>query len=294
MEKHIFFAAPLVLLFLSLLHPCLAGTYQSVVIGEVSQRDADHPIFEINFPPLGERTAKGDPGQKAPGMKTMRVVTARGQAMRCVLPKPAKATAPPPPLNEETVFDDIDDLLAEYEGKCFIRLDGWWTYEFCYGDKIVQKHNIPKERAPYDGEVEDSYVLGAFDRELDLERRKNVSLVTTHDSAFTQAFVNGTVCDTTEKPRRVLVKYLCSDDAVRLLNNARKSRQRDLNILKTVREVESCVYEVEFMGSAICKHPKYIERLANAARPIHCSMETDERPFEGLSSWSYKKASLNL
>lgn len=265
-----------------------------MVIGEVAQRDVDRPIYEVNLPELGEWDAMGDPGEGAPGMTSMRMVTARGQVMLCMLPLPAKTSPTPPHVNDETRFDDIDDLLSDYEGKCFIRVDGWWTYEFCFGEHVVQKHIIPKDREPFDGEAEDSFVLGKMDRKLDLMRRRNMSEVSTKDAAFTQMFVNGTVCDTTNKARRVLVKYLCRDDAVQLGGMSKKSSQSNLNLLKTVREVESCVYEVEFMNGAICQHPTYKEKLARSARPIHCSMEIESGPFEGLSSKHYKKASLNL
>lgn len=282
-------------LSLSLWPPCLAGSsYQTVVIGEVAQRDADRPIYEINLPELGEWETSDDPREGASGMTSMRMVTARGQVMRCMVPLPAKTSPTPPRVNDETRFDDIDDLLSEYEGKCFIRVDGWWTYEFCFGEHVVQKHIIPKDREPLEGEAEDSFVLGKMDRKLDLMRRRNGSEVSTKDAAFTQMFVNGTNCDTTNKPRRVLVKYLCRDDAVQLGGMSKKSSQSNLNLLKTVREVESCVYEVEFMNGAICQHRTYKEKLAHSARPIHCSMEEESGPFEGLSSITYKKASLNL
>lgn len=289
-----FIPASVLYLTLAFISSCRARSYQTLVIGEVAQRDTGRSVYEINFPELGEHLANGDPGEDAPDMTSMRIVTARGQAMRCMLPKPVKASTAPPRGNDEAPFDDIDELLSEYEGKCFLLMDGgWWTYQFCYGDKIVQQHIIPKDRDPTEGEVEDSYLLGQYDRELDLERRKNVADVSTDDSAFTQVFVNGTICATTDKPRRVLVKYLCSDD-VRLAGIAKKSAQSSINLLKSVREVESCVYEVEFISSAICKHPKYKEKRANSARPIHCSMDKDEGPFEGLLSRNYKKASLNL
>lgn len=30
-------------------------------------------------------------------------------------------------------LDDVDDVLRVYENKHFLREDGLWTYEFCYG-----------------------------------------------------------------------------------------------------------------------------------------------------------------
>jgi len=37
---------------------------------------------------------------------------------------------------------------------CTTQLEGWWTYEFCYGSRLVQRH------IPRDGEDDTTYVLG--------------------------------------------------------------------------------------------------------------------------------------
>lgn len=224
--------------------------------------------------------------------------------MRCLLPEPDPETSTTEikQVSEETRFNDIDKLLKEYENKCFVRWEGWWTYEFCYGQHVVQKHIIPKDRDPVDGEIEDMFVLGRYNQTDDHIRRKNATLVSTADAAFTQMFDNGTVCDMTGRPRRVLLKYVCCDDAVQFGNTgsaeapaAGPAYANYINILKSVREVESCVYEVEFMNAAICRHPAYKEKLARAARPIHCSLLLGERPFEGLkSSGRVRRASLSL
>lgn len=280
------------------------GTKGTFVIGEVPKRDSDRPIYQVHLPPIGgyETTYNPPDGDLPPGMTTMRMVTARGQVMRCLLPevRSMKIASPTPSdvaqRAEEARFDDIEGVLKEYENKCFLRTDDWWTYEFCYGQYVVQKHIIPKNRHPYEGEVEVSFVLGLFDRNADLLRRRNASDVSYPDAAFTQLFTNGTECDMTGKPRRTLVKYLCSDDAVRIGGVAPQAVaiEGGLNILNKVREIESCVYEVEFLNRAICRHATYREKAANVARPIHCSLEITESPFEGLRSIDYYKASLNL
>lgn len=262
------------------------------LVGEVAQRDTDRPVYEVNFPRLDEHVATGaEHAETKPGVTAMRMVTARGQAMRCLLPAPPTPTTSHAPTPPENQFDDIDGLFRNYKDKCFLKYEGWWTYEFCFGKHVVQKHIIPKDRDPNHDEVEDVFVLGLMDRDLDLARRKNASEVSTKDAAFTQLFLNGTLCDTNNQPRRVLIKYMCKDEAVQV-SDVKKSKS--VAILKTVREVESCVYEAEFMNDAICRHPSYLEKMARFARPIYCSMEENEGPFEGLRSKTYKKASLSL
>lgn len=258
------------------------------VIGEVAQRDIERPVYEVQFPPLGaSRAGESAEGAELPqGASRVRMVSARGQAMSCVLPSPVPLTTPAGVPQEGHSFDDVDKLLSEYERVCFWRNDGWWTYEFCYGNQVVQKH------IPLEGEPSTEFVLGKFDKEADRARRRNATEVTANGAAFTQMYTNGTVCDTTGRPRRALIKYLCSDEAI--LRKGSTKDSSSVNHLRTVREVESCVYVVEFFNGAICNHRAYKEKLARNARPIQCAMENEDEVFEGLSSTEYRKASLNL
>lgn len=295
-----------ILLFSISLAPTTARAYKAtVVIGEVSQRDRSRPIYPIHFPRLGDFESTFNPkdDEIPDGYTSTTIVTAKGQKMRCVLPqsKPSQQTASSPERDQFTIerqFDNVDTLLKDYHNKCFLRLEGWWTYEFCFGKHVVQKHIIPKDREPYQDEGEVEFVLGKYDRDLDLARRKDPDLVSTSDTAFTQLFINGSVCDMTGEPRRVLVKFVCRDEAVQLGSSSSSSQglsvRRDLTILNAVREVESCVYEVEFMNGAICKHPAYQYKMTRVERPIHCSLEHGEGPFEGLNAEYYRRPTLTF
>lgn len=288
-------------IFFSMILQVFNAYRATVVIGEVARRDTNRPVYEVHFPPLGKHHSPDNPpSEDLPvGVTPMRMVTARGQVMRCLLPAPPKSTEHSPSSgsaqsSSDGLFDDVDGLLREYENKCFIRSEGWWTYEFCYGKHVIQKHIIPKDREPEESEREDVFVLGTFDREADEIRRKHADEVSTSDAAFTQLYTNGTVCDMTDKNRRVLIKYICRDHVVQLGGNEKKAAFSNLNLLNAVREVESCVYEVEFINGAICQHTSYKEKVAHTARAIHCSLEKGEEAFEGLRSSSFRKASLTL
>lgn len=294
-------------IWLSILFQTATCSTRSYVIGEF-RRDSDKPIYKIHFPSIGQyETPFNPPKNSIPkGLTEMRMVTARGQVMRCLLPKQsrnenAKYRKKPKPTTtkegeEDTRFADIDEILNAYNDQCFFRKDGWWTYEFCYNRHIVQKHLIPPDQDPVQDEEEIEIVLGVFDRDSDLIRRKNSTLVSMSDSAFTQLYANGTECDLTGVQRQVIIKYMCSDDALRSVevNMNGKNKHKDLNVLNRVREVESCVYEVEFLNSAICHHSTYKEKTRNSVKPIHCSLDTDQTPFEGLYSPDYHRASLSL
>jgi len=34
----------------------------------------------------------------------------------------------------------VADYLSGLEGSCFYRVEGWWTYEFCYRKAVKQFH----------------------------------------------------------------------------------------------------------------------------------------------------------
>lgn len=273
---------------------------QTYVIGEVSRLDINKPVYEVHLPSIGEFPPEKHPEDEAVhGFTAKSVVTARGQRMRCLLPDPWPSKKPSPNVekSDETVFDDIDDHLNQYENKCLHRHDGWWTYEFCYGKHVAQKHIDTEKNTANEGndiKVVDEFMLGRFDREQDLLRRKNRSEVERHDAAFTQLYINGTVCDMTNKPRRTLIKYMCIDETPLHTGSTERSQKHKFSFLGPIREVETCVYELDFYSYAICLHPLYRQKMENLENPIRCTLEEGEGPFQGLSSTTYKKASLNL
>ncbi|PXF43438.1 Protein OS-9-like [Gracilariopsis chorda] len=283
-----------VLATLCLFSKCFAVRH-TFVIGDVSRRDINKPVYEIHLPRIGEFRSTNHPQEEAPhGFTAKSVVTAKGQRMSCLLPDPLPSNKPSPGTekSDENIFDDIDDLMQVYEGKCLHRPDGWWSYEFCYGKYVAQRH-IETEKGS-EKRIKDEFMLGHFDKEQDRLRRKSRSEVELPDAAFTQLYTNGTLCDTTNKPRRALVKYICIDETLLHTGHAKRTDNYKYSFLGSVREVESCVYEIEFYNYAICHHSLYRKRMDRLQKPIHCSLEQGEGPFKGLSSDMYKKASLNL
>lgn len=193
------------------------------------------------------------------------------------------------------VFSGIDELMSVYENQCYFRgvPREWWVFEFCYGKYVKQTHRGSGEGGDEDVE----YVLGVYDREVDLERRKrrrrknkgNRNVVSYEDVPFTQVFENGTVCDLTGKPRKTVVKFKCLYD-IRYLTESPK----DVSLISGVREVESCVYEVDFVSSAICGHPLYKEVGDRNVYEIQCSMEDGQDPFKGFGVKNYRKSAITL
>lgn len=304
----------LVLLLSSL--SVVSSAVQHVVIGDVSTRDTSKPMYDVVFPPLGGRVdAMWGRAEPAPGGETMRVVSARGQAMDCVLPPPPPPLPLPNSEMDEThdVFDGVEELLDEYRGKCFRREEGWWHYVFCYGMSVEQLHVSTGKN---DEGI--TYLLGKLHPEYDAERRRNggrrpagSGMATVGvsdaerraggtaspasspdpDAPFTQLYGNGTICDVNGKTREITVKYKCNQDAMQLGGGQAVA---GMNFISALREIETCIYEIDFVNEQICKHPTYKNKLENNILRINCAMAEEEGPFEGLSSSSYPKAVLNL
>jgi hypothetical protein len=285
------------------------GAAQHIVVGDVSTRDRARPAYDVVLPELGE--TDGAAGASPPSGEIVRVVTARGQAMLCGVP-------PPPPPADPAVavggggggggavgvdeFADVDELMDEYRGKCFRREEGWWQYIFCYGLHVEQRH-VGSGRD--DADV--SYILGALDPAFDAERRRGGGARVVGagaaegkgappvdvDAPYTQLFGNGTVCEVNDgRPREILVKYKCNKDAVQLGGTA--GAVAGMEFISALREVETCVYEIDFVNAQICKHPAYRSKLEKNILKINCVMDGGEGAFMGLASSSYRKASLNL
>lgn len=277
-----------VLAALLLLIACVRNVsayHAAVVVGEVTQRDTSRPVYSLRLPQLGETAQAGLTDGSSSSSARVRMVTARGQVLHCNVPSPR-------PMAErgqvvEHAFDDVDGLLQDYQRKCFIREEGWWRFEFCYGRDVVQRH-VPAKK----DEREEKFVLGRFDKEVDKERRKNVSQVSMPGALFTQEYVNGTLCDVTNKPRRVIIKYICFDDAAQMSTIGKMAGR--VSIIRAIREVETCVYELEFISDAICQQKLYKNSPQRSALEIKCNMEEGQAPFEGLVSKSYRKASIQL
>lgn len=113
------------------------------------------------------------------------------------------------------------------------------------------------------------------------------------DAPYTQLFGNGTVCDITGKPREILVKYKCNREASMIGGSSAKA-VAGMEFISPLREVGTCVYEIDFVNAAICNHPAYKSKLDKNKMRIQCIMQEKEEPFLGLATTVYRKASINL
>jgi protein OS-9 len=106
-------------------------------------------------------------------------------------------------------------LDTAHEQGCFYRVEGWWTYEFCYKKQVRQYHQEGTGAAdPAAGE----FSLGAFDADATAAANaRDPSRLQTLESALaetprahTHVFTGGTPCDLTSLERETEVVFKCA------------------------------------------------------------------------------------
>ncbi|KAH7124151.1 glucosidase II beta subunit-like protein-domain-containing protein [Dendryphion nanum] len=126
------------------------------------------------------KAGKPSPSPESPNAvleKTYEALVLDGQRYLCSIPiipdeEPVNATASKQAkVDEEKELMRATDrgweLLAGMQGSCIYYLSGWWSYSFCYKDKIKQFHQLPPSRGvplypPVEDTTEGSFVLGRF------------------------------------------------------------------------------------------------------------------------------------
>lgn len=109
--------------------------------------------------------------------QTYETIFLEGRRYLCSIPiipeeEPVNATASKQAKAEEEkelarATDKGWELLSGMKGQCMYYLSGWWSYSFCYQDKIKQFHQLPPSRGvplypPVEDTTEGSYILGRF------------------------------------------------------------------------------------------------------------------------------------
>uniref|UniRef100_T1JB26 Endoplasmic reticulum lectin 1 n=1 Tax=Strigamia maritima TaxID=126957 RepID=T1JB26_STRMM len=113
----------------------------------------------------------------------------------------------------ETVPNDLklmDDFLNGRH--CLYGGSGWWKFEFCNGNKVIQYHEYEDKRR-----IE--VVLGVWNEDLhkqwiaDNQYKKPKHLTGIAQKQTSHLYSGGTMCDSTGKPRQVEVKIKCKESS---------------------------------------------------------------------------------
>ena len=147
---------------------------------------------------------------------------------------------------EERSAQTEKKLDTAHEHGCFYRVEGWWTYEFCYKKRVRQYHQEgagvgtsgPADPGPVSGE----FSLGAFDAEATAAaaRAGKRHAASDPDRAHAHVFTGGTPCDLTSLERETEVAFKCAPGKNAAANVA------------AVAEPATCRYSLVFATPALC------------------------------------------
>ncbi|KAM6553274.1 hypothetical protein CsatB_014036 [Cannabis sativa] len=153
-----------------------------------------------------------------------------------------------------------DELLEELRDRCFVRQEGWWSYEFCYPKRVRQLH-LEEEK------VVQEFILGEYDAEATAAYNQNLSDISTlkdprsKDASqryHAHQYTNGTLCDLTNQPRETEVRFVCSEPRA---------------MISSLTELSTCKYALTVRSPMLCQHP-----LFQAERPVWYTIHCNELP----------------
>uniref|UniRef100_A0A6B2L9W3 MRH domain-containing protein n=1 Tax=Arcella intermedia TaxID=1963864 RepID=A0A6B2L9W3_9EUKA len=151
-------------------------------------------------------------------------------------------------------------FLEDLQDRCLYRLEGWWTYEFCYGKHVRQFH-----------QDKDGTIVASFNLGLKTDASKGVA----GEDFYYEKFSKGTVCDLTAQPRTCEIRYYCSPEA-------------EVSSLSSIKEPSSCNYIIRIDTPLLCKHPEYAYTVKEATEKIFCF----EAPVPALEDIEIEEADL--
>lgn len=229
-----------------------------------------------------------------------------GQRFLCGIPKVTMEDGAPE-LNASMADEERElamatdrgmELLRELEGKCLYYAAGWWSYSFCYMDQVRQFHAlVPGNGVPAYPPLEDpatlSFVLGQFhhpSKEKDKEEEKDgvsssrtnpttaevAARETRGDSWYlVQYLEDGTICDLTNRPRKIEVQFHCHPQAS--------------DHIGWIKEVSTCSYLMVIYTPRLCNDEAFQPQRVDKANDIACR---EVLTPEEVPSWEAAKEAL--
>ncbi|KAJ5919036.1 hypothetical protein N7466_009979 [Penicillium verhagenii] len=183
------------------------------------------------------------------------------------------------------------ELLREMEGKCMYYVSGWWSYSFCYQQKIKQFHALPAGRgAPSYPPVEDphthSFILGQFpaDKKNKKEEKAGQQAAPRTDIAelhakggsryLVQHLQGGTKCDLTGRERQVEVQFHCHPQST--------------DQIGWIKELTTCSYLMVIYTPRLCDDVAFMSPQQDEVHNIECReilMPEDVPGWEDAKQW---------
>ncbi|KAG2713403.1 hypothetical protein I3760_04G175000 [Carya illinoinensis] len=241
----------LILLSYNLYHRAFADQIFPGHVGGTFGHSFREPKYKIEFHP------EDSPFHPDDDQESVVMPNKNGESFICFLPKleKAKSGKPVTQLNTSSMIMETekriklktpDELLEILKDRCFIRQEGWWSYEFCYQKKLRQVHSE-------DDKVVQEFVLGEYNAEATAAFNQNISEISTlkdprsKDASqryHAHQYTNGTMCDLTNQPRETEVRFVCSESRA---------------MISSLTELSTCKYALTVQCPTLCKHPLFQE-----------------------------------
>lgn len=172
---------------------------------------------------------------------------------------------------------DIKENLGSLKNlnTCIYKNQGWWTYEYCFGKYLNQFHMIA------DNTIESPIIiLGNFSGEFNWSIANDSYLLKDADNRFyhEEYYSNGSICDLTNEPRKVLLKLYCDEMTTQHI--------------ESIIELESCVYEIRVHTSVVCSvkgFNKKSERLS-----VSCNPSLNQKDYEKYLAIKIENEKINV
>ncbi|KAN0015379.1 hypothetical protein ACTFIU_008110 [Dictyostelium citrinum] len=201
---------------------------------------------------------------------TINMASKDGSIYKCLIPKPVKED------KEKWIqipsIETIKESLSNLKQKCIKSANPglWWSYEFCYHDKVrqmhVEKNEVQSEfiLGNYIDSPQNGAIKGVDQSVLEKYMKKEITEfphVTTAPSNslpyFSEKYEDGTVCEVLNIKRHTEVRYYCSKDAVQ-------------PTIQEIGEPSSCAYLLKVLTNKMCIHPLFQPKQKKAL-DIQCT-----------------------
>jgi len=263
-------------------HPVLADQIFPTHSGGTFGSSSREPKYKIEFHP------EDSPFHPDDDQESMIMPDKNGDKFLCFLPKVEKSKSGRPVYQQNTSsliletekrikLKTPDELLDVLKDRCFIRQEGWWTYELCYQQKLRQLHLE-------DEKVVQEFILGAYDAEATADYNQNLSDVSilkdprSKDASqryHAHQYTNGTVCDLTNQPRETEVRFVCSEPRA---------------MISSITELSTCKYALTVQCPTLCKHPLFQEERP-VWHTINCNALPKDQKESKVEEDSFQKES---
>jgi len=144
-----------------------------------------------------------------------------------------------------------NSLLKRLQKTCVHLLDGWWSYELCFGAHLRQ---FRMENT----KIITDFSLGNSTHKRFKKAKDNVAVDPVSNKPYiTHEYTNGTKCDLSGTPRSSSVRFVCGKS------------QSQIATLDMVKEIATCEYLAVVSSHLLCQHQQFQEKVRET-RSVHC------------------------